>query len=555
MMIATLSPARLKALVFGPASRRRLLFWVLPWLGISLAIFASWMNLAVLDPTRVAWLLDGNDHGQGAIGLAAYLRAPPPWPSLHSPMLMAPEGLPLALTDSNPLLGLLLRPFAAVLPVGIQVFGLWLFACILLHTAFAAALLRRFTPNPLATWIGAALMTLMPVLLARFGHVNLCAQWLILWALWIFIDARRSRHPGLWAALIVAAALIHPYLLVMVAAIWASAVLQAFVLAPDFRARVGMITDVALVVAPLLTVPLLLGLAGSPVMATGGYGGFSMALDALWNPNDPHYSALLPARALDYSQGLEGMNYLGAGLLALALVALFCRFRYRPVSADAAALGRLVWLLPGFAALTLIALMPHLIWRGQIVATLPMPDALPRLLDPIRAAGRMFWPVDYVIALAAIAIVSRMRFGTLVLGGALLLQIFDLAPLFAFAHESTTAAADTRPYRRTLDPRWDALIARADMIEFEPPEPYRDLALLEEITWRAIVAGKPVRYFYASREPVPVKRRLANDAAAFTMGEIDSRRLYVLLDGKVPTMLADRVTTLDGVSVIEPAAR
>ena len=548
------TPERLRTLAFGPVSRRRLLVWVLPWLAISFAIFASWMHLAVLDPTRVAWLLDGNDHGQNAIGLAAYLRAAPPWPSLHSPMLMAPEGLPLALTDSNPLLGLLLRPFAALLPVSIQVFGLWLFACILLHTGFAAALLRRFTPDPLATWIGAALMTLMPVLLARFGHVNLCAQWLILWALWIFIDAKRSRHAGWWVAVIVTAVLIHPYLLVMVAAIWASAMVRAFALAPDMRARAGMISDVALVVAPLLIVPLLLGLVGTPTMATGGYGGFPMALDALWNPNDPHYSALLPATALDPSQRLEGMNYLGAGLLALAAVALFYRLRYRTAGGNDEALRRLVWLLPAFAALTLIAVMPHLIWRGQIVATLPMPDAMPRLLDPIRAAGRMFWPVGYVIAFAAIATVSRMRFGTLVLGLALLLQIIDLAPLLSSARASSVAAAETRPYHRTLDPRWDALVARADMIEFEPPEPYRDLALLEEVTWRAIVAGKPVRYFYASREPVAVKRRLANDMAAFTMGQIDSRRLYVLLDGKVPPALVDQVTRLDGVSIIAPRA-
>jgi len=187
-------PANLRA----PASplARNLLFWVLPWLALSFTIFANWLYLAVLDPTRVGWLLDGNDHGQGAIGLAAYLRAPPAWPSLHSSMLMAPQGLPVALTDSNPLLALLLRPFAAILPVGLQYFGLWLFACILLHTAFAAALVRRYAPNPVAAWIGAALMTLMPVLLARFGHVNLCAQWLILWALWIFIDAKRSRQPG-----------------------------------------------------------------------------------------------------------------------------------------------------------------------------------------------------------------------------------------------------------------------------------------------------------------------------------------------------------------------
>jgi hypothetical protein len=397
------------------------------------------------------------------------------------------------------------------------------------------------------------------VLLARFGHVNLCAQWLILWALWVFIDAKRSRQPGWWVAVVVAAALIHPYLLVMVAGVWASAILRQFVQAPDMKARIAMISDVAMVVAPLLIIPQLLGLVGDPVVATGSYGGFAMSLDALWNPNDHVYSALLPAKSLDHSQGLEGMNYLGVGLLALALIALIrlalvWRLRYRTAQPEAESLGRLVWLVPAFTAITVIALMPHLIWRGQIIATLPMPDLMPKLLDPIRAAGRMFWPVDYVIALVAIAIACRMRFGTLLLGAALVIQIVDLAPLFASAKASSVAAMDPRPYRRTLDPRWDALIARADMIEFEPPHPYTDLALLEEVTWRAVVAGRPVRYFYASREPVLVKHRLEADSFAFKTGQLDPHRLYVLLDGWAPPSLAGRVTKIDGVSIIAPGA-
>ena len=279
-----------------------------------------------------------------------------------------------------------------------------------------------------------------------------------------------------------------------------------------------------------------------------------MALDALWNPNEPVYSALLPAKSFDHSQGLEGMNYLGVGLLALAFIALVWRLRHRAARPDAQSLGWLIWLVPAFTAITIIAVMPHLIWRGQVITTLPMPDLMPKLLDPIRAAGRMFWPVDYVIALVAIAIACRMRFGTLLLGAALLLQIVDLAPLFAFSRASSFAAMDPRAYHRTLDPRWDVLIARADMIEFEPPQPYRDLALLEEVTWRAVVAGRPVRYFYASREPVLVKRRLEADSFAFTTGQLDSRHLYVLLDGRPPPNLAGLVTKIDGVSIIAPGA-
>jgi hypothetical protein len=37
------------------------------------------------------------------------------------------------------------------------------------------------------------------------------------------------------------------------------------------------------------------------------------------------------------------------------------------------------------------------------------------------------------------------------------------------------------------------------------------------------------------------------------MGQIDPRRLYVLLDGKVPPGLAGRATILDGVTIIAPA--
>lgn len=533
---------------------RRLLTWILPWLALSVVVFFAWQNPSVLNPTRIAWLLDGNDHGQAAIGMAAYLRAPPPWPSLHSTMLMAPDGIPLSLTDGNPALGLLLRPFASVLPVGIQYIGLWLFLCILLHTAIAAALVRRFLPGPVATWIGAALLTLMPVLLARFGHVNLCAQWLILWALWIYVDAARSARPGWWVAVITASILIHPYILVMVAAIWASAMLRQFLLAPDVKARAAMIGDVAIVVAPLLIVPILLGTVSEPTMAVGGYGGFSMAIDALWNPNSRAYSTFLPVKALDPGQALEGMNYPGLGLLLLIIVALFQGVRRWGETRDDMLFRRLAWLLPAFAVLTIVAIAPHLIWRGAVIASLPMPDWIGKALDPIRASGRMFWPVLYTLAFAAIVTAGRMRFGTWILAGALLVQTIDMLPMLASARESGGWAELTSPYHRTLDPRWDKVIADADMIQFEPPEMYRDLALMEEVTWRAIVAGKPVRFFYASRETVAVRQRLRRDSAAFVTGQTDPRRLYVLLDGEAPATLAGRVVKLDGVSII-PAER
>lgn len=533
---------------------RRLLTWILPWLAVSAALFLAWMNPAILNPTRVAWLLDGNDHGASAIGIAAYLRAPPAWPSLHAKLLMAPDGMPLALVDGNPLLGLLLRPFASVLPPGLQYVGLWLLACILLHTAFAAALLRRFTPNPLACWIGTALLTLMPVLLARFGHVNLCAQWVILWALWIYVDPGRSARPLWWVAATVVALLIHPYLAVMVAAIWASAMLRDLAVARGGRARAAVIGDFGTVIAALVLVLLFLGTVSKATIPGGGYGHFSMSLDALWNPNIGTYSTLLPPSSTEPAQALEGMNYLGMGLLALVVIALFHAVRHRAEIGNDTLFRRLAWLLPAFVVLTLVAMAPHLIWRGTVVASVPLPGWVPKVLDPVRAAGRLFWPVLYTLAFAAIVLVARMRFGTWLLAGALLLQVADMWNVLASARGSGQLAARTSPYHLTRDPRWDALIARADMIEFEPAEIRWNLALLDEITWRAVIAGKPVRFYHASREPVAVRQRLANDSMAFSMGVLDDHRLYVLLDNRAPGMVANRVQKLDGILIIPPAA-
>jgi hypothetical protein len=147
-----------------------------------------------------------------------------------------------------------------------------------------------------------------------------------------------------------------------------------------------------------------------------------------------------------------------------------------------------------------------------------------------------------------------MRFGTWLLAGALLLQIADMWAVLASARGSGVLAAQTNPYRLTRDPRWDALIARADMIEFEPAEIRFNLALLDELTWRAVIAGKPVRFYHASREPVVVRQRLRRDSVEFAMGQIDPHRLYVLLDGHAPPMVADRVQKLDDILIIPPAA-
>jgi hypothetical protein len=518
----------------------------LPTLALGIAMFVAWMHPSVLDPSNAGWLLDGQDHGQNSLGLVAYLRAGS-WPSLHDPLLMAPEGLPLALTDSNPLLALILKPLG--LPVGWQFAGMWLLACVLLQVFFARALVGRYVADPLAAFIGTALLAFSPVLIARYGHINLCAQWLILWALWIFVDPDKARWPGWWAAVLGVATLVHPYLMVMVASIWASAILRLLTLEPERwrRTVAGTLAVAALVVL----LGWWIGLIGLSALSTGSYGQFNMALDALWNPGNPDYSALLPASAPGSAQGFEGFNYLGGGMLLLVAVAVWAWIVRRGDRPDLP----WVWLAPVFAVMTLVAIGPDLVLGGQVVVSLPLAPGLRDALDPVRASGRLFWPIGYMIALSAIAIAGRLPRAPLILGVALAVQLIDLAPMVSAVRATTTRADERRLYALTRDPRWDAYVARASAIAFVPARAYLEQGVTEELAWRAITAPRPVplRFFYASREPAAIRARLDADDADFRAGRIDPTRLYVVLDNRVPAALLPRLQLLDGLLVLPPA--
>jgi len=523
---------------------------------IGFLLYASWIDLAVLDPRNVGWLLTGNDQGQNSMGLIAYLRAAPPWPSLRDPLLMAPEGLSVALTDSNPLLAILLRPFAGwLLPDGWQYTGLWLLACFLLQAGFAWALLKPFARDTLSLVVGTSLLAGAPVLLARYGHMNLCAQWVILWALWLFIDERRSRMPLAWAAMLGIAGLIHPYLLAIAAAIWGSAQLRLFVVDPPARLRT--IAGAVFAAGVLIAVPVVTGFLDEPLASTGTYGRFGLAIDALWNAGNAGYSSLLPSASISPAQGFEGMNYLGAGILLLVVVVAVSRFTAgsSATPATAPSLRPLLWLLPAFAVLTAIAIGGQLIWRGMPVATFGLPQRWIDLLDPLRASGRMFWPVYYTILFVTIALACRLRHAGAVLLLALLVQAIDLAPMVVTIRQLNSKAHDRPMFDRTPDPRWDRLVAGAAAIEFHPYEPYRDLAVLEQVGWRAITACRPVpmRYFYASREPGRIRARMREDSERLARGEIDPTRLYIFLRDKPPAAVASRAITIDGTSVIAPS--
>ena len=517
----------------------------------ALAAFLALFPLATLDVGNAGWLIRGTDNGENALGVHAWLHDPAPQTSPRTSLLNAPDGVALLFTDSNPLVALAVKPFAALLPPDAQFVGPWILLSFILQAFFAWLLLRRHAPDGLALWCGVALLAFPPTLGNRFLHANLMAHWTILAALWLFLDPVRGRRLHWWALLIALTTLIHGYLLIMVGAIWASAMLRRVRGEPVAVAGHG-----ALVLGLVGLLAAWLGVGGDHVPA-GNYGAFAMPLDALWNPGNPSYSLFLPSTEQRPGRGFEGFQYLGLGGLLLLAAAIATAW-WQPVALEERRIRQaLVWFVPACIVLFLLAIGNRVDFAGVRMFYLPLPQTVIDALDAVRASGRMIWPVAYTVMLVAIVAVYRLprdRAG-LVLAALLIVQIADISGMASAIHTTSAEASARTLYVRTPDTRWDAVIAGARDIAFVPSDVTTDLSLFQEVAWRAAKAGRPVRSVYAARNSETTLRRLAREDEAFARGALVPDRLYIVLPGaSLPAAAMPRRRTIDGVTVIAPGA-
>jgi hypothetical protein len=371
--------------------------------------FVAWMfpvgRLFPLHPLDVAM---SGDAAQHAIGQRYFINDAWRWPLFDIPRLNAPEGANVALTDSIPLVAVLLKLLRAWLPAGFTVTESWVAIAFILQPVAAVFALRsagerRFVPAAAISVIALS----MPTLLMRFvgTHEALCSHFLILFAIGLYFrqtaPGRGRRAPGRIAvpALILASLLIHPYLLAMVTIMLAAAPLT-LIMRRDRRWRGAA---VCFVLSCLVTaiVALVLGYGGSE--PAPGFGIYSMNL---LGPVQSHFSTLLPFDWRDPTggQGYEGFQYLGLGVLVLAVAALAVSVMRSAGRTAIYAHGGLVLVC---LALFAFALSSRVYLGGHLLFGL---KTVPLFIQQFRASGRFFWPVAYVIVIASIAaLASRLR--------------------------------------------------------------------------------------------------------------------------------------------------
>lgn len=388
-------------------------------LGAVAGIAVFWMlyGTMTLDVTQDGWILNGYDETdiqQHYAGWLLFRNSHWTFPLGMCDTLAAPDGTVISYTDSLPWVSIFFKLLRGVLPSTFQWFGWYILFCFAMQGAAGALLCTRgrmleSRVAPVFGAVGGLLFACLPTLWERaFRHVALASQYLFLFALYAYLEYRTALREGKtpryawWGFPLLgfAAVGIHPYFLppVMICALLAAVDLGRIARRPGAGAGLFGAS-----IAAALTGGILTGALGSGVeVSRYGYGELSMNLNAAWNPSSRGgyaWSRILPQQAR-YPEQYDGFNYLGLGVLVLALAALgysLWKTRRRPGCAIRWWRRNLPLVL-ACIFLTLFAASNNLT-LGNWKLSIPFPQVLTDLCGIFRSSGRMFYLVGACILL------------------------------------------------------------------------------------------------------------------------------------------------------------
>ncbi|MGE3277464.1 MAG: DUF6311 domain-containing protein [Vicinamibacterales bacterium] len=522
---------------------------------IGAAFFAWIAGARVLAPGEIGWTmkLDWRIH---FLGWHFFRSEPWHWPpGLIEGYYHAPDGTAIGFTDSIPLAAFVLKPFARWLPMPFQYLGAWMLFCFALQGAFGVLIARVWTARWPLHLLSAALFVLMPTLLMRVGHPALCAHWLLLWAIWRYV---RKPPPRSWnlieqASLGLLAGLVHPYLAVMVLAVLTALAVRDWRderagARPPLQAVAGLSTAVGAVLVGWWASGLFSGAPGGS-LATEGLGTYSMNLLAPLTPTG--WSLFLPELPLGApGQTFEGFQYLGAGNLALVVVAAVLAWRARHT---------LPWAAIGPVAIVASICAVYALSPRVTLGSLVLVNYGGDWLEPLaifRATGRFFWPAAYLLLAGAVMLtVTRLRWtaAVLTLGLAVALQVVDLHGAHAERHDTSRDPAFHAWDMPLQSAFWQETLPRYRHLVLVGPEQCGHAPLgFEAPAYLAGLHGLTINAGEVARPSEPARRAYCESLIArVEAGSLDAASLYIVDSFYRPLFdRADvRCEDVDGVTV------
>lgn len=539
--------------------------------GVLLGGLAWYLYNGMIDPRSTHWLLREGDSFQHFIGWHFYRQEGWGWPLGAVNTLATDLTTSIVYTDSIPLYAIPLKLISSWLPASFQYLGLVLLINYLLNGYFACRLLIKLNVPAVAAVIGAILMGSLPIVTSRglgiHGHEALTAHWLIFLALEYTLLIRHTtlRSALNWLALLLVAVLTHFYLFFMVGVFWTAWWLrQVGWLWQHSGSLKELVKGNVIVWGSAIITPLIVLLCmwsvgyfylGGQSGASGGYGYYSAELLTFLNPSSSAWffddnftsmSSLFSGWTPAIEGQYEGMAYMGAGLLLLCSVAAVLYIKSptgggllagRPlqgsvqkpdwVPAIFASIGLFLFALAGQVAFGERGILLH-----YDILFIPFRDYL-------RSSGRMVWPLQYVLIVTVLVIVTQRLKAFIwlpLLALAVLVQREDLREWYGFIRDTVASRVsishqEPLPYSvlrdSALAPVWEK---SRHFVVF----PAKDFGPLRPYLWIAAEHDISVNVAYLARaNEASIERVTAPHRQALEQGQLSPDNTYLITDNEL----------------------
>ena len=541
--------------------------WVWPAL---LGCLACWCvaGLLIVDPRNIGWLAGGLDPTQHYLGWRFFLQGPWSFPLGLNPTFGMDLSSAIVFSDSLPLFAFIFKCFAGLLSEPFQYFGIWTLLCFILQAQFAYLLLRELTNDRLLQVAGVILFLFSPAMLWRIGVTSaLVGHFFVLVALYLNVRKQTSYQFAWWIVLLVCAALVHFYLLVMV---------FALCIADVFDRPLARSKKILMLVLIACVLSIALWQAGyfsvqAAAASTGNYGIGRLNLLAPFDANGWSYlMGDIKDAPTNYNSSdailskFEGYNYLGLGVIVLLAVALLTTLSFSTERASAITWFRSTFSQYRVLVFILIALLLFAISNNIGIAhkviRIPLPDQVIAIASILRASARLFWPILYLGVFLLIAqvikVFSRPLAATIILIAALL-QVMDTSAGWLELRDKLSQKPQSAWNSPLKDPFWNNASTHYQALLRVPAQ--NNAGQWDVLANYAANHHWPTNSVFLAR--VDERRMwLANERLeqAMASGRYDSQILYILNDDKViPALLnlnrqTDLLARINDFNVLAP---
>ena len=308
----------------------------------------------------------------------------------------------IAFSGSIPIMALIFKLFANVLPDNFHYFGLWIFICFFLQSYVAFIIIYNKTESLYFSIVGSLFFLLSPILINRMGlHLSLSAHWLILMSFYIETKKNLSNKSIYWAALISLSSLIHFYFTVMLLGIFFLFLLGNIKKNISYKKS---FEQIFLILSSLTFTMFVVGYFNVPFTDAFayGYGNYALDISSIFSQSSSSvngkidWSFLIPNTKM---LGQESFAYLGLGgiFLLIFLIIIFIS-NYNIFIKDEKFLSYFLIIL----IFSIIAISNQIHLFGSLIWSFELPKVIYGPLSIVRASGRLFWPIYYLIFLGSI---------------------------------------------------------------------------------------------------------------------------------------------------------